>query len=123
MADTYQFSLSDGVNTVTLSALRDRSPLLSKDSGIIQKQGLDGTLRLLTRYSKIQHQLDVNNVSATDAGYVNAWQHAGTTLTYTPDTGSAGTTYSAVITNIEYPLSRMAYLPTIYQGTIQIREV
>lgn len=123
MADTYQFSLSDGIHTVTMSALANTSPIMFKDTGMIIKQGLDGTTRVLTRYSKVSHELSVNNVSATDAGYVNAWQLAGTTLTYTPDTGSAGTTYSVVITNTVYPLSWMSAIPTKFQGTIQIREV
>ena len=122
MPDTYQFSLADGINTVTHSGLVSSPPKLTKDVGAIVKIGLDGTTRYLTRYDKVAHELTVNNIGATNAGYINGWQSAGTTLTYTPDTGSAGTTYSVVITNTEYPLSQME-IPTKYQGTISIREV
>ena len=122
MPDTYQFSLSDGINTVTSSGLISSPPKKTKDVGAIVKIGLDGTTRYLTRYDKISHEISVNNVSATDAGYVNTWQSLGTTLTYTPDTGSAGTTHSVIIINTEYPLSWME-IPTKYRGIISIREV
>jgi len=120
-----QFSLSAGGNTVTLSALANISPKLTKETGTLIQKFLDGTTRVLaTQNAKVNHEFYVNNVSATDAGYLNTWQEQKTPLTYTPDTASPGTTHTVIILNTEHPMSWMAEIGvTKWQGTIMIGEV
>lgn len=119
------FSLSDGVDTVTLGALSSTSPNMNVDLGEVRNISLNGNLRIHSMYSKVAHDLVVNNVSSADATLLNGWKADVQALTYTPDTDSPGTTYSVYITGDGLPMQWMpgTLAATKFQGTIMIREL
>ena len=119
------FSLAEGGNTATLSALASTEPYLNRDLGRVQHKTITGKIYLYDKYDKVDHQLTVNAVSKTNADYVNGWWANGTTVVYTPDTDSAGTTYNIKIVNTSIPLSWMpeTLADSNFQGTIMLMEI
>lgn len=120
----WTFSLAQGGNTVTLSDLNTGTPPnLNTDTGRIEHIALDGSRYIYDRYAaKVAHDRQVNDVSSTDAAFVNGWRENGQTVVYTPDTDVAGTTYNVKITNSDPPLKLMQR-PDKYQGTLMIRQI
>ncbi len=120
-----ELSLSDGLSTVTLSPLAASMPQLNVDKGLIERTGVTGKEFVYPRWQKLRHTLEFNNISKTDADLVNGWSNDKTELTYTPDTDSAGTTYTVLLLNDDNPFTWMPNTPpdTKFQGMILIREV
>jgi hypothetical protein len=118
-------SLASGGTTKTLSPLVAYLPDHNVDKGTVQHVGLFGKLFTYTNYTKINHRFEFNNISKTDADIINAWALAKTTLTYTPDTDTAGTTYQVKIINEGVPFDWMPNTApdTLFQGSLMIREV
>ena len=120
------FSLAYGGTTLTLSALSSSPPDHTTDVGTIIKKGIFGTLfTYITTYPKVNHVLELNNVSKHDADHLNDWCLNKYTMTYIPDTATAGTTYQVKLINEGNPLSWMANqaADTLFAGSLQIREI
>lgn len=111
--------------TVTLSPLIRVRPDRNVDTGAITKTGITGKIYAYKRFSKQKHFLEFNNVSKTDADYLNLWCQNKVTCTYTPDTDTAGTTYNVKIMNEGNPFDWMPNTPpdTLFEGSLLLREV
>ena len=119
-------SLAYSGTTITLSPLSSSPPDHTVDVGTIAKKGIFGTLfTYITTYPKINHYLEFNNVSKHDADHLNDWCLNKYTLTYTPDTDTAGTTYQVKLINEGPPLSWMQNIAadSVFAGSLQIREI
>ena len=119
-------SLAYSGTTITLSPLSSSPPDHTVDVGTIIKKGIFGTLfTYITTYPKVNHRLEFNNVSKVNADYLNTWCLNKYTLTYTPDTNTAGTTYQVKIINEGNPFSWMqnTAADSVFAGSLQIREI
>jgi hypothetical protein len=119
------FSLSYGGTTITLSPLSAYQPDLNIDKGTVQHVGLFGKLFTYTNYTKVNDRLEMNNVSKTNADYLNTWALNKYTLTYTRDTDVSATTYQVKIINDGVPFFWMPNTApdTLFQGSIMLREI
>lgn len=111
--------------TVTLSPLAGTMPDHNVSTGNIIKEGITGALYIYKRWQKIKHYLEFNNVSKADADVLNGWCQLGTTLTYTPDTDTPGTTYQVKIINDGNPFDWMpnTAADSKFQGALLLREI
>ena len=118
MAD--KMRLTDGVNTVDFSprpgydAPEDRRRSVHK--------ALDGTLYIYEWSNKQSYNIPVSNIDSTDTGYIESWWQDTDELTFTPDLGSPGTTYTIQIVNSTSPLQKMFPHWDIYEGELILRE-
>lgn len=120
------FSLAYSGTTLTLSALSSAPPDHTTDVGTIIKKGIFGTLfTYITTYPKVNHVLEVNNVSKHDADHLNDWCLNKYTMTYIPDTDNSGVTYSVKLINESPPLSWMPNqaADTLFAGSLMMREI
>lgn len=120
------FSLAEGGNTFTGSNLASISPNLNDEVGRVIHTALDGSVYVYDSFgAKVDHELTVNKIGATDAGYVNGWWSNGTTVVYTPDTDTPATTYNVKIVNTSKPLLWMPKTSpnTKFEGTIILRQI
>jgi len=116
-------SLVYGGTTITLSPLSSSPPDNTVDVGTIVKKGIFGTLfTYITTYSKVNHRLEFNNVSKTNADYLNVWCLNKYTLTYTD---TAGGSYSVKIINEGPPFAWMprTAADSKFAGSLMIREI
>lgn len=111
--------------TITLSPLFSSMPDHNVSTGTVIKEGITGALYVYKRWQKINHRFEFNNVSKADADVLNGWCQLGTTLTYTPDTDSAGTTYQVKIINDGNPFDWQpnTLADSKFQGSLMIREI
>lgn len=116
-------SLSYGGTTINFSPIIAITPIFNQELGRIVHTALDGTIYIYNRYSKLNHEITINNINSLDAQTLNTWANNGYQLTYTPNTSEPGTTYTVYILN-ENPMQFMDNVgnTTIYQGTLRIRE-
>ena len=116
------FSLAHGGTTVTLSPLSSTQPDHTIDTGAVTKTSLNGTLFAYTKYAKVNHRFEVNDVSKADADFINGWCQNKDILTYTDE---ASATHSVILINEVNPLSWMpgTAADSKFSGSLMIREV
>lgn len=113
-------SLAYGGNTVTFSPIIAITPQIGSEQGRVIHTAIDGSIYIYDKYSKLAHEVTINDISSVNANYLNTWANNAYALTYTPDTSVPGTTYTVYILN-ENPMQFME-ISTKYQGTLKLRE-